>query len=187
MTKIYFVRHSKVDYIEDDLTRPLSKEGKELLFEMEQYFEKLHIDNILSSPYHRAINTVKGIANSKSLEIELIDNFRERKVSDRFIEDFNSFAINQWNDFDYKLENGESHNDVKKRGIESLYRILGKYKDKSIIVGIHGTILAMIINYFDNNFGYNEWKKLNMPDIFLFEFDNDELINISNIKYKLKN
>ena len=47
-----------------------------------------HIDVVLSSPYKRAIDTVKDFADSYCKEINIIYDFRERKVESDWIEDF---------------------------------------------------------------------------------------------------
>lgn len=49
------------------------------------------------------------------LEINIIEDFRERKVDSIWIEDFDKFAKEQWSNFDYKLSDGE--NAIKDRGV----------------------------------------------------------------------
>jgi len=51
---------------------------------------------VISSPYLRAIDTVKDFAGEVGLDIKIVDDFRERKVGNVWIEDFNSFAKKQW-------------------------------------------------------------------------------------------
>lgn len=97
-----------------------------------------------------------------------------------WIEDFTAFSKAQWADFDYKLSDGESLNEVQSRNISALNSVLGKHKDKNIAIGSHGTALSTIINYYDKSFGYEDFEKIRtvMPWIVEFTFQNDECIAI---------
>ena len=112
--------------------------------------------------------------------IKTIDDFRERKVDSIWIEDFTAFSKAQWADFDYKLSDGESLNEVQSRNISALNSVLEKYKGKNIVIGSHGTALSTIINCYDKSFGYEDFERIRtvMPWIVEFTFKNDECISI---------
>lgn len=130
------------------------------------------IDIVLSSPYKRAIDTIKDFADCYGFEIRIIDEFRERKVESGWIEDFTLFTKRQWNDFSYKLSDGECLQEVQTRNIMALRSVLDKYAGKNIVVGSHGTALSTIIHYYDNSFGYCDFEKIKdvMPWIVGFAF-----------------
>jgi len=184
-TKIYFVRHAESDFTPDDdnYTRPLTAKGKEDAERLIHYFSDIDITKVLSSPYHRAVNTVEGIAKDKGLEIELIDDLRERTVADRYLDDeeFMNFVENQWNDFNYSMQGGESFNQVQKRGIKALEEVIKQYAGENMIIGTHGTWLAMILNYFDERYNLEFWKTIKLPDAFLLKFVDGELKNIERL------
>jgi len=93
MTNVYFVRHAEPDYnVRDDFARPLTKKGKEDAKLVSSYLSDKDIHVVISSPYLRAIDTVKDFAGEVGLDIKIVDDFRERKVGNVWIEDFNSFA-----------------------------------------------------------------------------------------------
>ena len=79
----------------------------------------------------------------------------------------------QWNDFTYKLSDGECLQEVQARNMSALQQVLNKYAGKNIVVGSHGTALSTIINYYDHSFGYNDFEKIKnvMPWIVEFVFD----------------
>lgn len=110
------------------------------------------------------------------MEINLIHDFRERKVDSGWIEDFTSFAKMQWEDFTYKLSDGECLQEVQTRNVSALQQALKKYAGKNIAVGSHGTALSTIINYYDPSFGYAGFEKIKgkMPWIVEFVFDEGE-------------
>ena len=165
--------------------RPLSEEGWKKAYDLIKIFENVHIDNIFSSPYKRAIQTLEPIAKNKDMEINIIDDFRERKVSDGWVDKFMEYSEKQWKDFMYKLENGESLSEVQYRNIKSLEKILEEYNGKTLIIGTHGTALSTIINFYDKTFNFDKFVEIMniMPYIVKFEFGkNSEFINrIDNI------
>lgn len=179
-TKLIMVRHAKVIYTEDDKSRELSEEGKMQRKDVLEALKRENVDIIYSSPYKRAIDTIKLYADFRNIAINIVDDLRERKVSDVFIDDFVSFSINQWKDFNYKLNGGESLNEVKDRGINVIENILNKHKGKDIVVGTHGTFLGVLLNHYDDKFNYEDWKALKMPAIFIITFD--DKLNVIDIE-----
>ncbi len=177
MTKIYFVRHAEPDYSNhDDRTRELSRKG---LIDREfvtEFLSDKQIDIVISSPFKRAVDTIKPFSEKYGFDIEIIEDFRERKVGTYWIKDFSDFSKKQWEDFDYKLSGGECLREVQERNIEALKYVLQKYPEKNIVIGCHGTALSTVINYYnyyDNSFDYYEFEKIKniMPLIAEMEFD----------------
>lgn len=183
MTEIFFIRHSKVEYTAEDTIRPLSEEGKKLLPSLVQAFDALHVDRMISSPYKRAIDTILPIAHNKGLTIECYDELRERKVSDRFIDDFKTFSERQWADFNYKLPGGESLNEVQSRGLLRIENILKVYDGETIIIGTHGTFLAILLKWFNQNIDFEFWKSIQSPDIIKVTFKGSEYIAMEQIAF----
>lgn len=186
MTLVYFVRHAIPNFNNhDDITRELSAEGLKDRKRVTEFLWDKEIDIILSSPYKRAVDTVKKFADAKRMEITLINDFRERKVGNAWLDDFDNFCQKQWENFDFKLSDGESLSEVQKRNISALQQVLKVYKGKNVVIGSHGTALSTIINYFDSSFRYNEFNKISnlMPWIVKFSFENSQCIGIQ--KYNL--
>lgn len=180
---LFFIRHAETIYRPEDadFNRPLSFQGKEDAKKLVDTFKDINIDKVYASPYFRAIDTVKPLAEEKKLDIELMDNLRERKVADHYIDDFSEFAVKQWNDLEYSLPGGESLKEVQKRGLKALSRIVNNHQTGNIIVAGHGTWLGVILNYFDDSFDYKDWRNIKMPDIFLFNYSNRNLKEIKKI------
>lgn len=181
MTKVYFVRHAKPDFsIKDDLTRPLSEQGINDCRKVTEFLSDKAITKAFSSPYKRAVDTIRDFTESVNLNIDIIEDFRERKVDNVWIEDFNKFAKDQWADFNYKLSEGECLNEVQKRNVNALMQLLEENADKNIVVGSHGTAMSAIINHFNKEFGYSEFERIKnlMPFIVCFTFDGQDIVNI---------
>ena len=184
MNKIYFVRHAKPDFsVHDDLTRPLTDKGIIDSKNICEFLKEKSINKTYSSPYKRAIDTIKELAQNLSIKIEVVDDFRERKISNIWIEDFNKFSKSQWENFEYKLNDGESLNEVQSRNIKALHKILNENSNQNIVIGTHGTALSTIINYYDKTFDYLSFTKIKdiMPFIVCMEFEKTNVLNIDYI------
>ena len=174
MTIVYFVRHAEPNYDNhNDALRELSAKGLEDRKLVTNFFAGKRIDVALSSPFKRAIDTIKDFTDSFGLPITIIDEFRERKVDSGWIEDFTSFSRKQWNDFSFKLSDGECLQEVQDRNVFALKSVLDKYRGKNIMIGSHGTALSTIIKFYDHSFGYDDFAKIRnkMPWIVEFAFD----------------
>lgn len=181
MTNVYFVRHAEPDFsIHEDEIRPLTKNGEKSSIKLINSFDGIKIDLFISSPFKRAIDTIKPLAENRDSTIQLVFDFRERKISDGWIENFNEFNKNQWEDFNFKLPNGESLKEVQLRSTAALSNILDNYSGKTIVIGTHGTSLSTIINNYESTFNYNEFEKIKnkMPWIVKMTFDKSKLISM---------
>ena len=115
MTTIYFVRHAEPNYDNhNDISRELTNKGLKDRRLVTDFLADKQIDVVLSSPYKRAIDTISEFAELKGIDIIIIDEFKERKIDSGWIEDFNSFCKKQWEDFSYKLSDGECLGEVQK-------------------------------------------------------------------------
>lgn len=176
-TTLYFVRHAQPNYDNhDDHARELTAKGLEDRKLVTAFFQDKQVDAVLSSPYKRAVDTVKEVADVRSLFIHTMDDFRERKIESTWIEDFKGFSQRQWSDFDYKLSDGESLREVQTRNLSALQQVLREYEGKTVVIGSHGTALSTILNYYDPSFGYDDFDKIRplMPWIVRFTFETDD-------------
>lgn len=176
-TNIYFVRHAQPDLsVKDDMLRPLTEKGIADTKIVTKVLQNKSIEAVYSSPYKRAHDTVKDFADMNGFEIKIVEDFRERKVDDVWVDDFRAFSRRQWEDFSFKMECGECLEEVQKRNIAALYDILKYNQGRNIVVGSHGTALSTIINYFNPDFGYDGfWSIIDkMPYIMCFKFNNME-------------
>lgn len=184
ITNIYFVRHAEPDYsIHEDSIRPLTDKGKNDALKVETYLNDKDIEVVLSSPYKRSIDTIKPFTYRNKMNIELVEDFRERKVDSCWIEDFQGFSKKQWEDFNYKLSDGECLYEVQERNIKALEDVLKRFYGKNIVIGTHGTALSTIIKYYESSYGYKDFNEIRllMPWIVKFTFDEMTCIKIEKI------
>ena len=186
MTNVYFVRHAQPNYNNhDDLSRELTEKGLADRKMVTEFLNDKDIHAVFSSPFRRSVDTVKEFADSRRLAITLIDDFRERRIDSGWIEDFESFARHQWEDFSYKLSDGECLGEVQERNIRALRGIVEANEGKNVVIGSHGTALSTVINYFDPSFGYEEFEAIRklMPWIVCFSFENGQCVAIQKFDF----
>lgn len=209
MTKIYLLRHSQPfrkqlgEYNSSDVEQVrneknvLSVYGEKLAREISERKELQNIDVIYSSHYVRAMCTAKYIAENNNIKLNVDERLGERKFGVNDISELPSdFFEEQFRNWDYKLEKGESANEVSKRMNEVLLEIINNNKDKTIAIVSHGTAISAMLKTWCNILLNEETKLIelyfndklvfdgnwNCPELFELEFDNNNLISISNIR-----
>ena len=181
ITNLYFVRHAHSTYTPNELERPLSERGKEDARWITELLKEEGIDHVISSPYKRAIQTVEGIARFLDLPIELMEDYKERVLSEQPVENFSEAIEMVWDNYSYAFEGGESNYLAQKRGVEVVYQTLERFEGKNVAIGTHGNIMVLIMNYFDAKYDYNFWRELGMPDIYKLSFKGKNLIDVERI------
>ena len=177
MTRVYFVRHAQPEHAwQEDRTRPLTKEGKKDSEIVLNFFKDKKIDIFYSSPYKRSKDTIADAAAFFKKEIITDERLREREKGP----DGNNREMfrKRWANHDYHEDGGESIAMVQRRNIEALNEILSDNQNKQVVVGTHGTALSAILNYYDNNFGCEDFLRIIdwMPYIIELDFEDDNLI-----------
>lgn len=182
MTELYFVRHAEPNYDNhDDMTRELTEKGLRDRALVTDFLADKHITAVFSSPYRRAVDTVRDFAERHGLLIRTDPDLRERRVDSVWIEDFDGFCRRQWADFNYRYTDGETLRAVQTRNLDAVRRILARCPGQSAAIGSHGTALSTIINYFDPSFGYGDFHAIRklMPWIVRFAFDGGRCMEIT--------
>jgi len=184
ITSVYFVRHAHSDIsIRQEDIRPLTAVGKADSKRVSAVLLGKGISKVYSSPYLRAVETVSDLANSIGTQVILVDDFRER-CTGGWVDDFFTFARQQWQDFDYRRGDGESLREVQARNISALEKVIKASFGESIAIGTHGTALGTIINYYDSSFGYEGFCSIvdKMPYILHFTFDGLRVKSVAEIE-----
>lgn len=178
MTKLYFVRHAEPDFSWiDTKSRPLTEEGISDTEKVLEFFKQLEIHDFYSSTYERSINTIASTASHFNKEIIKDTRLIEREAGI----DGNQHKLirKRWQDKEFYEHGGESINMVQARNINAINDILLNHKDKSIVIGTHGTSLGTILNYYDNRFDYDDFIRIFnwMPYIIELRFNGNKFIN----------
>ena len=163
---VVFIRHAEPDYTEpDDYKRDLTSTGKEQANNLVQEFKNMEIARIYSSPFLRAISTLRPLAKERGLPIHVIDELRERKSSGYRLPDneYVGLAHNQWNDYYIKFRGGESLYDTRERYNKAVNHMLDcatKDDQGKLLAGCHITGLCAYLSQFGIINTYQEFARV---------------------------
>ncbi|MBH9788030.1 histidine phosphatase family protein, partial [Clostridioides difficile] len=74
-----------------------------------------------------------------------------------------------------------SNQQAMARAIPSLRNILLTHPQESVVIGTHGNIMALIMQYFDAQYDYAFWQTLSMPDIYRLTFQGLSLQEVTRV------
>ncbi|WP_410766019.1 histidine phosphatase family protein [Haloferax sp. DFSO60] len=177
-TVVSFVRHAHSPYVPDtERTRGLSRQGRRAAARVTTLLSPV-ADVVVTSPYERARATVEGVADVADVPLVIDDDLRERELGGQHVEDFESAVEHLWANPTDSHPGGESHVEAQARGVGALDRLLEAYPGRHVVVGTHGTLLALILNDFDPHYGYEFWSGLSMPDVYEATFIDGNLAGV---------
>lgn len=207
MTTIYLIRHSapfveidnymnyeSVLWSEYNKNMILSPQGEENAKKLWNVEELKGISEIYASNSSRAIETAKYIAESNNLKIKLDERINEREFGVDYIKDLpDDFTKISFDDKAFKVNNGESLNEVDNRFKSFISELLDKDNNKIAIV-MHGIILLSYLKTICSHFEF-DGKNFNIkyndnivldgkpknPSIYKVVFDNNK--KIINVEY----
>lgn len=201
MKTIYLVKHSgpfvDIKNYEDYENVPwedynrnmiLSVDGEKRAERLSEIDELNKVERIFASDSVRAIASAKYLAEKNNIKIELDERINERifgieKLSE-LPKDFNKLSFD---DKKYKMENGESFNDVDKRFVNFISDLLNQ-DNNSYILFIHGLILLSYLETicdfefdgmnFDIKFNDKEILKGNpkSPSVYKITYNDDNVV-----------
>jgi broad specificity phosphatase PhoE/ribosomal protein S18 acetylase RimI-like enzyme len=160
--RIYFARHgeSQANLLHEisnrGLRHGLTRTGREQAHALAQRLQDLSICRIYSSPLLRAIETSLIVANQLGLEYEVVDALREYDCGilegrsddaawERWQELFDAWTIHE--DWDRRLEGGESFSDLRGRFEPFIQGLVDQYgdSDEGILCVSHGGFYRMML------------------------------------------
>ena len=210
-TTIYLIRHSvrfnnnnilQYNTIQNNTIKNekniLSVEGERRAEILSNEDELKNIDIVYTSNCVRTLQTAKYMLDKQNLKVNIDERFDERRVGKPNDDIVKDWWLRQYIDENYKTEGGESQKEVRKRFREAFNEVLNANKGKRIAIFSHGyaiTFFLMTWCKFEYNdekdnikFSFNNKKifdkKINTPEVFKLEFDeNNEIVSIQNIEF----
>ncbi|MCA0173396.1 histidine phosphatase family protein [Bacillus sp. RAR_GA_16] len=176
--KIYLVRHCQATGQEPAAS--LTREGRNQSIQLAQTLKSIPFDQLYSSPYRRAVQSIEPLALQLDKSITLDERLEERKLSGKMIENWLEELEKTFNDHSYSISGGESSQEAAYRGIASINDALHNTKEHGLLM-THGNLLTLILHHFDSSFDFNTWKALRNPEIYCLTFQRDEIESIENV------
>ncbi|MGE1105374.1 histidine phosphatase family protein [Bacillus wiedmannii] len=185
-TYIYMVRHGESSKLEgSERTRGLTEKGSLDAHRITDILKTEGIDTFISSPYKRAVLTIEKTANFYEKEILIYENLKECMFSsgDQVILDKEVYPLvkKMFSDPDFALTEGESYKDCQRRVVKVLKEILMDFQGQKIVIGTHGLVMTLMMNYFDKQYGFEFLIHTSKPDIYKLEFNDEQLLNVKKL------
>jgi 2,3-bisphosphoglycerate-dependent phosphoglycerate mutase len=143
------------------------------------------VDLIISSPYRRAVQTVEGIAAERGLPITQYEELLERPIKgldySAAEEELLAGIRQSFEDKDYCMAGGESTRRAQERSIPLLLNLIRENEGKTIVIGTHGNIMTIMLNYFDEGIGYDFWQSTSKPDIYHMVMEKERLVELNRV------
>jgi len=175
-TILYFVRHAESVFVEGkERIRGLSDQGKKDAEIVKDILKFNDIDRFVSSPFERAIETIRPLAMECQMKIHIEEDLRERRIGEFAPLTFKEAKYRVYEDREFAFPRGESGIAAQKRAVGVIKSLIQEFKGKTIVVGIHGDIMTLILNHFDQTYGYTFWEAATIPDIYKLEYKELEL------------
>lgn len=154
---IYILRHCKANG--QDQHANLTVDGQLCAEQLVQVLANLNIDRIYISDMNRTYETIKPYINKYPIDVIRDSRLNERQLSDISLDNWLNELKYTFEDFDYRIHNGESSSEAQKR-ILSVYESINQSHNREI--------------------GFEEWKALKNPDLYSIDKHNNvKHINIS--------
>jgi 2,3-bisphosphoglycerate-dependent phosphoglycerate mutase len=173
MTTLILVRHaqSAPDPALPERDWPLSDKGRRQALDLAPALAELGVDALASSPFIRAIDTLRPYAEHADLEITVDEDLRERALGGWMpdVADVEAAIRNMHADPDFRLEGGESGRACIARFEAALARIVAAHPGRTIAVGSHGGVLGHLISRQDVALPDAFWRQIRNPHLFVFD------------------
>ncbi|MGH0431415.1 histidine phosphatase family protein [Bacillus hominis] len=185
-TYIYMVRHGESPKLEgNERTRGLTEKGHMDVRRVTEILKAEGIDTFISSPYNRAMLTIEESANFYEKEIVVYENLKECRFSsrDKIVSDKEVYPLvkSMFSNPEFALTEGESYAECQRRVVKVLEEVLIHFQGHKIVIGTHGLVMTLMMNYFDNQYGLEFLMNTSKPDIYKMEFKEDQLMNVERL------
>jgi 2,3-bisphosphoglycerate-dependent phosphoglycerate mutase len=167
---LYLVRHCQATGQEPDA--PLTETGKQQAISLADWFSKLSIGRIISSPFTRAYQSIIPLSERLGLTIEVDERLIERVLSPVPLDNWRECLAETFVDLDLSFKGGESSRTAMTRGVAVVHQAMQETANPIIIV-THGNLMTLILKYFNEQIGYAEWENLQNPDVYGVKFSSE--------------
>ncbi|WP_322619390.1 histidine phosphatase family protein [Bacillus fonticola] len=175
---MYLVRHCQAEGQAPEAI--LTKKGREQAEELADYLGELKIERIISSPYVRALQSIEPLANSVGIGIEEDERLSERVLAPEPHPDWLMLLQKSFDDLDFCVDGGESSREAMERAVAVLQDAKELSKGNVVMV-THGNLLSLLLKYFNEDVGFNEWERLSNPDLYSVSFSGEGTCKVVHI------
>jgi 2,3-bisphosphoglycerate-dependent phosphoglycerate mutase len=175
---VLLVRHAvPVDvgspgYEDRDDDRPLTEAGRDAAEQLADELEPYVITSVYSSPYARAVETVTPTARRRELEVHILPDLRERRLTLAPTPGWADHLRRAWADPYYALDGAESGRQAQRRAMGLLDLLRARHADGGrLLVGSHGNLISLVLQAFEPDVDVDFHLAMPMPAIYHLQHD----------------
>jgi 2,3-bisphosphoglycerate-dependent phosphoglycerate mutase len=173
---VLLVRHAEPipigspDVADDD--RPLTEAGRSAAVELAEELDGWEISAIYSSPYRRALETVQVIGRRRRLDVQVLEDLRERRLSMGALDDWQAALAHAWEDPDLALPGAESGRDAQRRAMAILDLLRTRHASGGrLVLGSHGNLISLVLQHLEPAIGVDFHLAMPMPALYRLTHD----------------
>jgi 2,3-bisphosphoglycerate-dependent phosphoglycerate mutase len=165
LARILLIRHCQSTG--QSLDSPLTKLGHQQAVALAVWLEGRGIDRIVSSPFERAIDTIRPFARQQGVDVETDARLAERRAGawHPTVEEAIEAVRAEMADYDLRRGDGETGHEVLARGWPVVEDALGGSNAATALIG-HGQMNTHLLTHIDPSFGFAGWRAMTNPDVF---------------------
>jgi len=158
MTSIYLVRHGQTAWNKEEIFRgrtdiPLDETGLRQAELAGEYFKKISLQGIYSSPLSRAWQTAEQIARPQNLKVQLLAGLIDMSFGKwegrplHEVREMDQERYRQWRDEPhlFKLPDGESLDEIRIRAMATLEEMIEKHPEEAIVLVSHRVVNKVLL------------------------------------------
>jgi len=173
---VLLVRHAEpvqpgtAGFADDD--RPLTDAGRAAAAELASELEEYHLTAVYCSPYARAIETLQPLARLRNLEIQVLADLRERRLSAELHDGWRETLERAWADPDFALPGAESGRVAQRRGVATLDLLRSRHPDGGrLVLGSHGNLISLVLQALEPEVDVEFHLAMPMPAVYRLTHD----------------
>lgn len=173
---VLLVRHATAVPIgspgHEEHARPLTAEGRAAAEALADELDQVYLSAVYSSPFSRAVETVRPAAARHDRALLILDDLRERLLSTTSLPNWRDHLELAWQDHDYALEGAESSRAAQRRALGVLNLLRVRHPDGGrLLVGSHGNLISLLLHALEPGVDYHFHLRMPMPALYWLEHD----------------
>lgn len=170
LMKFLLVRHASAtgQAPEADLTPGGYLEASQISNFIHRYFK---IGKILSSPFKRAMETIKPLSIQTGIQIESVEDLRERQLLSAYddeSDEMDEMIEASFEDYSLKFAAGA---ESSQEALDRAMKVIESITEPFTVLVTHGNLLAIILRHLGDGFGSVKIEQLSRPDLYLVDYD----------------
>ncbi|MEC0228356.1 histidine phosphatase family protein [Paenibacillus alba] len=162
MTRLYLIRHGETQWNEErrmqgHLDSPLTAKGQQQATWLSNALQDVHFDRLCASSSGRALQTATIVKGTRDMDIHTSDDWREMNLGSwegRISSEIEELDPDNFHAFwhapqMYKTSKGESFEDLQRRVIPAIERLVEEHAGQTIALVSHSVTLKIIMAYLE--------------------------------------